>query len=417
MFGHVDHYRALGAAPAARLRDLQARTGGFTEFVPLPFVPMETPMHLQGPSRLRADLSRSGADACGRRAWRFIRSMTNIQTSWVKMGRDGAAACLKAGANDLGGTLMNESITRAAGAVHGQEMPPEAMEDVIASLGRRPRQRTTLYGEASRRPDRCLVQCGSAAAAAVVQRIGSRAAPDPQEPAGARKSEQGRKRGWNLAYACQQRHTLGGRAARRGTGLHLRLVLRHAVAERRRLVAMGAAAMKTSRIKLCAGVFIPSNRIAPVAANALATLNALAPGRVVFGTLDRLYRSRTHGLGPVTLARLETYVEVVEGLLKGKTVEWSEEGGTHKIRFLNPDLGLINIADPIPTFMSAFGPKARALTAKLGAGWIGAVSYPQREQADIEDIRAAWQRVRPRHGRFLPRCEHGRLRARRGRAR
>ncbi len=73
----------------------------------------------------------------------------NIQTSWVKMGRDGAAACLAAGANDLGGTLMNESITRAAGAVHGEEMPPEAMEDVITSLGRRPRQRTTLYGEAA----------------------------------------------------------------------------------------------------------------------------------------------------------------------------------------------------------------------------------------------------------------------------
>ena len=62
--------------------------------------------------------------------------VNNIQTSWVKMGRDGAAACLNAGANDLGGTLMNESITRAAGAVHGEEMPPEAMEDMITSLGR-----------------------------------------------------------------------------------------------------------------------------------------------------------------------------------------------------------------------------------------------------------------------------------------
>ena len=158
------------------------------------------------------------------------------------------------------------------------------------------------------------------------------------------------------------------------------------------LVAMGAAAMKTSKIKLCAGVFIPSNRIAPVAANALATLNALAPGRVVFGTSTGYTGRRTMGLGPVTLARLEKYIEVVEGLLKGKTVEWSEEGGPHKVRFLNPELGLINIKDPIPTFISAFGPKARALTAKLGAGWIGAVSYPQREKQDIDDIRAAWQR-------------------------
>jgi FO synthase len=71
--------------------------------------------------------------------------ITNIQTSWVKMGPQGAAACLNAGANDLGGTLMNESITRAAGAEHGQEFAPEAMEELIRSLGRPPEQRTTLY--------------------------------------------------------------------------------------------------------------------------------------------------------------------------------------------------------------------------------------------------------------------------------
>lgn len=71
----------------------------------------------------------------------------SIQTSWVKLGPVGAAACLKGGANDLGGTLMNESISRAAGTRHGQEMPPEAMEALVESLGRRPRQRTTLYGD------------------------------------------------------------------------------------------------------------------------------------------------------------------------------------------------------------------------------------------------------------------------------
>jgi FO synthase len=73
--------------------------------------------------------------------------IVNIQTSWVKMGPDGAASCLAAGANDFGGTLMNESITRAAGAVHGQEMSPETIERLIRAAGRRPRQRTTLYGE------------------------------------------------------------------------------------------------------------------------------------------------------------------------------------------------------------------------------------------------------------------------------
>ena len=72
--------------------------------------------------------------------------ITNIQTSWVKMGPDGALACLQAGANDMGGTLMNETISRAAGTSHGQEFPPEAMCSVILKAGRKPQQRTTLYG-------------------------------------------------------------------------------------------------------------------------------------------------------------------------------------------------------------------------------------------------------------------------------
>jgi len=73
--------------------------------------------------------------------------LSNIQVSWVKLGADGVRACLAAGANDLGGTLMNESISRAAGTGHGQEMPPERMDEVIASCGRIPQQRTTLYDE------------------------------------------------------------------------------------------------------------------------------------------------------------------------------------------------------------------------------------------------------------------------------
>jgi FO synthase len=147
MFGHVDHYRHW-ARHLLRLRALQTRTAGFTELVPLPFVPMQTPIHQRGASRLGPTYREAVLmHAVGRLALHPL--VKNIQTSWVKMGRDGAAACLKAGANDLGGTLMNESITRAAGAVHGEEMSPEAMEEVITSLGRRPRQRTTLYGEAA----------------------------------------------------------------------------------------------------------------------------------------------------------------------------------------------------------------------------------------------------------------------------
>ena len=147
MYGHVDapvHW----ARHLLHIRRLQARTGGFSEFVPLPFVPMETPIYLRGNARMGPTYREAVLmHAVARLA--LHPHVTNIQTSWVKMGPEGAKACLRAGANDLGGTLMNESITRAAGAVHGEEMPPAAMEDVIRAIGRTPVQRTTLYGEAA----------------------------------------------------------------------------------------------------------------------------------------------------------------------------------------------------------------------------------------------------------------------------
>ena len=144
MYGHVEHPLSW-ARHLLVLRDLQMETGGFTEFVPLPFVHMEAPMYLRGAAR-RGPTFREAVlmHAVARLA--LHPHITNIQTSWVKMGPQGAAACLKAGANDLGGTLMNESISRAAGTKHGQEFPPEAMEELIRSLGRVPEQRTTLYG-------------------------------------------------------------------------------------------------------------------------------------------------------------------------------------------------------------------------------------------------------------------------------
>ena len=118
-------------------------------------------------------------------------------------------------------------------------------------------------------------------------------------------------------------------------------------------VAIAAAAMQTSRIRLGTGVLIPSNRIAPVAAGALASLNALAPGRIDFGVGTGFTARRTMGLPAITLARLEEYIRVVQGLLKGELVEWRGEKGTHKIRFLNPELNLINLDDPIPLLMRA----------------------------------------------------------------
>lgn len=147
MFGHVDRHEHW-ARHLIRIRELQARTGGFTEFVPLPFVHMEAPMGVRGQSRHGPTLREVKLmHAVARLALHPL--IPNIQTSWVKLGALGVAECLRAGANDLGGTLMNESISRAAGTTHGQEMPPEAMEQLIRSIGRNPRQRTTLYGRVS----------------------------------------------------------------------------------------------------------------------------------------------------------------------------------------------------------------------------------------------------------------------------
>jgi FO synthase len=147
MFGHVDG-PANWARHLLRLRDLQSRTGGFTEFVPLPFVAMEAPVYLKGKARQGPTFRESVLmHAVARLA--LHPHFRSVQTSWVKMGPDGVRACLAAGANDVGGTLMNETITRAAGAAHGEEMPPAAMEALIRSAGRAPKQRTTLYGDVS----------------------------------------------------------------------------------------------------------------------------------------------------------------------------------------------------------------------------------------------------------------------------
>jgi FO synthase len=144
MFGHVDGYRHW-ARHLLRIRALQERTGGFTEFVPLPFVHMEAPIYLKGQSR-RGPTFREAVlmHAVARLALDPV--FANVQVSWVKMGPDGAALCLDAGANDVGGVLMNESITRAAGAVHGQEISAADLEHLVRQQRRTPRQRSTLYG-------------------------------------------------------------------------------------------------------------------------------------------------------------------------------------------------------------------------------------------------------------------------------
>ncbi|MBT8423120.1 MAG: 5-amino-6-(D-ribitylamino)uracil--L-tyrosine 4-hydroxyphenyl transferase CofH, partial [Gammaproteobacteria bacterium] len=147
MFGHVET-PVSWARHLLALRDLQAETGGFTEFVPLPFVHMEAPVYRRGEAR-RGPTYREVLlmHAVGRLVLNPL--ITNIQTSWVKLGVSGVRDCLSAGANDLGGTLMNESISRAAGASFGQELPPSAMDELIDGMNRGRRIRNTLYGDAN----------------------------------------------------------------------------------------------------------------------------------------------------------------------------------------------------------------------------------------------------------------------------
>jgi FO synthase len=146
MFGSIEHPRSW-AKHLVRTRDLQAETGGFTEFVPLPFVHMASPIYLRkrarrGPTWREVVLMH----AVGRIAYHGF--IPNVQASWVKLGVSGVQQLLQAGVNDLGGTLIDENISRAAGASHGQGMDEAAFRAVVEPLGRRLEQRTTLYGTA-----------------------------------------------------------------------------------------------------------------------------------------------------------------------------------------------------------------------------------------------------------------------------
>ncbi|MCG7534605.1 5-amino-6-(D-ribitylamino)uracil--L-tyrosine 4-hydroxyphenyl transferase CofH [Pseudoalteromonas sp. OOF1S-7] len=144
MFGHIERYASWAKHLLAILR-LQQRTGGFTEFVPLPFVAQESPMFKRGEAR-KGPTTREVILMHAVSRLVFAETLPNIQASWVKLGEEGIKACLNAGANDLGGTLMSESITRAAGAKHGQLFSEERMLSIIYEMGRVPVKRNTLYG-------------------------------------------------------------------------------------------------------------------------------------------------------------------------------------------------------------------------------------------------------------------------------
>ncbi len=156
-------------------------------------------------------------------------------------------------------------------------------------------------------------------------------------------------------------------------------------------IGMALAAANTRRIRLGTGVLVPSNRIEPVTANALATLNKLAPGRIDFGVGTGFTARRTLGQRAIPLKRMKDYIERVQKLLLGETVTWISEGEKHEIAFLNPDLGLINLDDPVALHVSAMGPRSRRLTAELGAGWLNFSANEGAALRTLEDMRQAWQ--------------------------
>jgi FO synthase len=145
MFGAIEGVESW-ATHLLRTRDLQKETGGFTEFVPLPYVHMATPMFLRGRSR-KGPTFREALLMHAVARLHYATLIDNIQVSWVKMGVEGSRQILESGANDVGGTLIDENISRAAGAEHGQKMDVTALQELVGPLGRPLRQRNTLYSK------------------------------------------------------------------------------------------------------------------------------------------------------------------------------------------------------------------------------------------------------------------------------
>ena len=156
-------------------------------------------------------------------------------------------------------------------------------------------------------------------------------------------------------------------------------------------VAMAVAAVQTQKIHLGTGVLVPSNRLAPVTANCLASLNKLAPGRIHCGLGTGFTARRAMGLEAVKLDDMADYIRVVQGLLRQETLEWDYAGQRRAIRFLNPELELINLAETIPFYISAFGPRGKALTARLGVGWIYSVRNAEQAVAQLQLMQQAWR--------------------------
>ena len=156
-------------------------------------------------------------------------------------------------------------------------------------------------------------------------------------------------------------------------------------------VAMAASAMSTSRIRLGTGVCVPSNRIPPVTANMLASLNALAPGRIDWGVGTGFSARRAMGLAALRVKELEDHVVAVKNLLAGEPVDWDFPEAKRTIKFLNPERGLINVTDPIAIHIAANGPRTRQLTAGTASHWMAVYASQQQACDDISAINAAYK--------------------------
>jgi 5,10-methylenetetrahydromethanopterin reductase len=157
--------------------------------------------------------------------------------------------------------------------------------------------------------------------------------------------------------------------------------------------AMALAAEHTRRIKIGTGIAVPSNRIAPVTAQSIATINQLAPGRAMLGIGTGFTGRNMMGLPPVPLNDLREHVRVCRALLHGDEVLYREGKRERWIRFMHPDRGYINLKDPIPIIVAAQGPKALALAGEIGDGWMAPTSDPQSFRTNLSAVKNAAQRA------------------------
>ncbi len=372
MFGHVEGPRHW-ARHLLQIRRLQAATSGITEFVPLPFVHMEAPLWRRGRARSGPTLREALLmHAIARLALHPL--VTNIQASWVKMGPEGLALCLNAGANDMGGTLMNESITRAAGGVNGQQFDSAQMRELARRIGRPVRQRNTLYGSPPApavlndleqaeveigAPIKAWEQVGCAEDifARSMLRLGYKASAEQFAPSQllefALLAEQ---RGFDSVFISDHfqpwRHEGG-----------------HAPFSLAWLGALGAC---SSRLIMGTSVLTPTFRYRPaIVAQAFATLGCMYPGRVILGLGSGESLNEVPAIGiawPEQKERTARFKEAVRLIRALWTQERLSFDGRY-YRTLNATI-YDRPTPPPPLYVAAAGPVLAKFAGEIADGFI-----------------------------------------------